>query len=52
MVYEDELKDKELANGQNHNSGPVGSDREMLSDDSDIDNNNDEVFFLLKFMCT
>ncbi|RPA96522.1 hypothetical protein L873DRAFT_1811116 [Choiromyces venosus 120613-1] len=30
---------------QNHDSGLVGSDQEILSGDSDIDNNDDGVFF-------
>ncbi|RPB04954.1 hypothetical protein L873DRAFT_1786101 [Choiromyces venosus 120613-1] len=48
-IYEEEIHDIELDNGQNHDSSLVGSDKEMLSGDSDIDNNDDGVF-LLKFM--
>ena len=44
-VYEDEIQDGELDNGQNENPGPVGSDREMLSGDSDIDNDNEGFFY-------
>ena len=32
-VYEDEIQDIELDLEQNGNSGPVGSDREVLSGD-------------------
>ena len=44
-VYEDETQDIELDLEQNNNSGTVGSDKEVLSDDFDIDTNDDEVFF-------
>jgi len=43
-VYGEEIQDIELDNEQNHDSGHVGSDKEMLSGDSDIDN-DDRVFF-------
>ena len=44
-VYEGEIQDIELDLGENGNSGPVRSDREMLSGDSEMDNNDDEVSF-------
>jgi len=43
-VYGEEIRDIELDNEQDHDSGHVGSDKEMLSGDSDIDN-DDGVFF-------
>ena len=44
-VYEEEREEIEIENEQNHDSGLVESDREMLSGDSDVDNSDDRAFF-------
>jgi len=44
-VYGQEIRDIELDNEQNHDSGQVGIDKEMLSGDSDIDNDDGAFFY-------